>query len=252
MMKRWWHFLLLGIVALLLFMVARFPAGVAYGLAAQSLPVKFAGLHDTVWDGGAQQLQYRDKVIASTFWQLSPWSLLVGNLDADIQLLNTGADLEARVVVPLGGGEVALSEIKGRLPLPLLQLHLTMIPVPLKGNLSLKLDELLINAEGRPSRAEGRVVWHGAGVQMNEVIPLGDLQVALSSSEEGGITGTLSDSGGPLQLQATLNLKADGSYSLQGTATPNDATPESLRGMLPMLGQPDSQGAYPLKFNGRL
>lgn len=236
MMKRWWHFLLLGVVAWLLFMMWRFPSNVAYSLAPESLPVKLAGLHDTVWDGGAQQLQYRDKVIANIFWQVSPWSLLVGNLDAELQLLNTGADLKARVEVPLGGDEVELSEIKGRLPLPLLQQHLTMIPVPLKGNLSLKLDELLLNAEGRPERAEGRVVWHGAGVQMNEMLPLGDLQLSLSSNEEGGITGTISDSGGPLQLQATLNLKVDGSYTLQGTATPNDATSESLRGMLPMLG----------------
>ena len=43
-----------------------------------------------------------------------------------------------------------------------------------------------------------------------------------------------------------------GSYSLSGNVTPNDATPESLRGMLPMLGQPDSQGGYPLNFSGRL
>ena len=121
MMKRWWHYLLLGIVALLLFMVARFPASVAYGMVAQSLPVKLAGLHDTVWDGGALQLQYRDKLVANTFWRVSPWSLLLGDLEADILLLNIDADLEARVVMPLGGGEIELSEIKGRLPLPLLQ-----------------------------------------------------------------------------------------------------------------------------------
>ena len=135
MMRRWWHYLLLGIVAWLLFMVARFPAGVAYGMAAPSLPVKLAGLHDTVWDGGALQMQYRDKFIANTFWQLSPFSLIVGKLDADILLLNIDADLEARVVMPLSGGEVALSGVKGRLPLPLLQQHLTTIPVPMTGDL---------------------------------------------------------------------------------------------------------------------
>lgn len=253
MMRRWWHYLLLGLVAWLLFMVWRLPAGVAYAMVAkeQPWPVELVGLHDTVWDGGALQLQYQGRFVASTSWQVSPWGLLLGRLDASIRLLGNDSELEARLEMPVTGGEVALSNIRGRLPLSLLQQYLTMIPLPLKGEASLKLDQLALDAEGRVLAAQGRIVWYRAGVQMAEVVPLGDLQMNLKSVE-GGIEGNISDSGGPLQLNATLRLDTSGGYRLTGSVSPNEGAAESLRGMLPMLGQADNQGSYPLNFSGSL
>ena len=190
--------------------------------------------------------------MADGIWTLSPWGLAGGRLNADLNLLVEGGAISGQMSAPFGGERLSLMNVKGRVPLSRLQQHLTMIPVPLRGDLSLKLDELLITAKGRPERAEGRVVWHGAGVQMNEVIPLGDLQMSLKNSEGGEILGTISDSGGPLQLSATLSLQPDGTYSLSGNVTPNESTPESLSSMLPMLGKPDSQGSYPLNLSGRI
>ena len=79
-MKKWWHYLLLGLFAWLLFMVWRMPATTAYGMVADSLgkEVGLAGISGTVWRGEVQQLQYRNRAVAAVEWRLSPWGLLLG------------------------------------------------------------------------------------------------------------------------------------------------------------------------------
>ncbi len=254
MMKRWWHYLLLGLSAWLVFMVWRFPATVAYGMAAESMgeQVRLVGISGTIWDGGAQQLQYNNKAIAEVHWELSPWGLLLGRVSTSIKLIDADSYLQARAALPMGGGAISLSEIKGRLPLAQLQPHLTMVPLPLDGELSLKLDNLVVGVGGKLQQANGRIVWHQAAVQAMEKLQFGDLQMTLNSVEDEGIEGTISDSGGPLQLNATITLNAEGAYQLEGQAKANESAPKELRDALAMLGKSDSQGSYPLKFSGSL
>jgi general secretion pathway protein N len=254
MMKPWWHFLLVGIFAWLLFMVWRLPATVAYDMAAESLgeQVQLAGITGTVWEGEAQQLQYQNKLVAGTRWKLSPWGLLLGRLNGLIKLTHDEGYLQAQASVPFGGGEIALSEIKGKLPLALIQQHLTMIPLPLQGEMSLKLDTLMVSGEGQVQQADGRIVWHQAGVQVMDKLQFGDLQMSLHSVEGEGIEGTISDSGGPLQINANFTLSAEGIYTLEGQAKPGESAPKELRNSLAMLGKVDSQGNYPLKYSGKL
>ncbi len=254
MMKRWWHYLLLGIFAWQVFMVWLFPATVAYGMAAESMgeQLQLVGISGTVWDGGAQQLQYNERAVAEVHWNLSPWGLLLGRVAGSIKLIDAESYLQAQAQLPIGGSELAFTEINGRLPLAQLPPYLTMVPLPLDGELSLKLDTLVVGAGGKLQQADGRIVWHQAAVQLMEKLQFGDLQMSLHSVEGGGIEGAISDSGGPLQLNATITLSADGAYQLEGQAKPNESAPKALRDALAMLGKSDSQGNYPLKFSGSL
>ncbi|MDH5784554.1 MAG: type II secretion system protein N [Chromatiales bacterium] len=252
MMKRWWHYLVLGIVAWLLFLLWRLPAAVVYEMVLPDtpMPVQLTAVRGTLWEGRAQ-LQQGQNALANLSWDLSAAWLLAGRVAATLKVNPAEGYIDADVVVPVSGGEIAITDLRGMLPMAAVQQHIKAIPLPLEGELTLKLDELLISAEGRPIAAEGRVVWHKAGLQMGESLALGDLQLTLTTVEK-GIEGTIRDSGGPLQINATLHLDENASYQLQGTITPSGSTPESLRSMLSMLGQPDSQGGYPLNLSGRI
>ena len=254
MMRRWWHYLVIGFVAWLFFMLWRFPAAAAYGMAAESFGgmVRVVGLSGTVWHGKAQQLQYRQRAVGSINWQLSPWGLLVGRLGGELMVNQGDAFLQAGGDMPIGGGEVELSKLEGRLPLTLLQPYLTMLPVPLDGVVSLKLEDILLNAEGRLQQTQGRIVWHQAGVLAPQKLPFGDLQLTLQPREGGGIEGEIRDSGGPLQLSGKLTLGTDGAYQLQGQVKASDSAPAQLRSTLAMLGKADSQGFHSLNFSGTL
>ncbi len=256
-MKKWWHYLLLGLLAWLLFMVWRMPATTAYGIAAEGLAseigeVGLAGVHGTVWSGAAQQLQYRKRVVGAVDWRLSLWGLLLGRVGGDLRLVQGDAYLQSEARAPISGEELALSELEGRLPLPTIQPFLPMIPLPLDGVVSLKLQQLELSSEGRLQRAEGRIVWHQAGVTAPQPLAFGDLQLSLTTAEEGVIEGRISDSGGPMQLNATLTLQADGGYNLKGKVSARESAPKELRSSLALLGRADSQGNYPLNFKGKL
>ena len=250
MIKRWWHYLLLGIFAWMLFMVWRFPATVAYDMVADSFgeQVQLAGISGTVWEGRAQQLQYNKQAIGSPHWELSPWGLLIGRVDGYISLFFIDGYLEAQAVVPLSGGDLLLSNIKGNAPLSLLQQYVSMIPVPLDGELFVKMDELQVDGEGQLKRAEGRVTWSRAAVQMAEKLQFGDIQMTLHTLDDGSIEGEISDSGGPLQIEATLVLGINDEKRIEGKIKPAEAATVALRNAVAMLGKPDSSGYYTINF----
>jgi general secretion pathway protein N len=254
MMRRWWHYLMIGVVAWIVFMLWRFPAPVAYDMFAAPLAgrVQVAGLAGTLWHGEAQQLQYQKRLLGRFSWQLSPWGLLLGRLGGEFNLTQDKAYLQGEGRVPLGGGELFLPQLEGRLPLSVIQPYLTMIPLPLEGVLSLKLEGVRVSSEGRLQRAEGRVVWNQAGVSAPQQLLFGDLQLTLKNQESGGIQGEIRDSGGPLQLQASFTLGDDGAYQLAGQVKAVASAPPALGQSLALLGKADSQGNYPLKFSGRL
>lgn len=254
MMKRWWHYLIAGILAWLFFLVWRLPAAVAYDMAADSLGGKAqaVGIEGTLWHGTARQLQYQGRALGAVDWQLSPWGLLLGRLGGALRLTQGDAYLQVDGGLPLTGGEVTLASVEGRLPFATLQPHLTMLPIPLDGVVSLKLEDIEFDAAGRPLQASGRIVWSQAGVLAPQRLQFGDLQLTLSNVEGGGIAGELKDGGGPLQLQATLSLGADGAYRLEGRVKAAETAPAELRNSLGMLGSADSQGYHPINLSGTL
>jgi hypothetical protein len=154
--------------------------------------------------------------------------------------------------MPLGGGELFLPQLEGRLPLSVIQPYLSVIPLPLEGGLSLKLDGVRVSPEGRLQQAEGRIVWNQAGVSAPQQLLFGDLKMVLKNQESGGIQGEISDSGGPLQLHASFTLAGDGAYKFAGKVQAAASASQELRQSLALLGKADSQGNYPLNFSGSL
>lgn len=249
-MKRWWHYLLLGVFAWLAFMVWRLPAQIAYSLAAPrlQLPIKAGALHGTLWQGNGL-LQFQGGLTSKSTWQLSPWSLLMGRLGATVNLQNGENYLNADVEMPLDGGEVQFSQLNGSATTALIQPYLSMVPVQLQGDISLKLQEFTLTAEGHLKRAEGKIVWNRAGAFLTEKLPLGDLQMVLHTRDKGGIEGKISDSGGPLQIAATLTIDPSGKLKLTGRVKTTEQAIPALRNALAMLGKSDAEGFYPLNLS---
>lgn len=255
MMRRGWNYLLLGLVAWLFFLLWRMPALVAYDLAAETLDNTLtpAGIGGTVWRGEVQQLQLREYPLGRLNWQLSPWDLLVGDVAAEFALSREEASLQGRANAPFSGESVSLEALRGRIPLSLLQPHLAMIPLPLDGVVSLRLDQVEVAGDKpRLERVVGRIVWHQAGVLAPQPLAFGDLQIELNTDDAGAIEGKIGDSGGPLRLQAILTVDEGGDYRLKGKVGARASAPPALHNTLRMLGKADNEGDYPLNFSGRL
>lgn len=253
-MSRWWHYVLVGLVAWLVFLIWRLPASVAYSFVNESsnLPVKLSGLQGTLWQGQAAQVVYQKQSLGSANWELSPWSLLLTSLSGEIQLNQGDGYLKSGIQRAVTGGETEFSAVEARIPLATIQPHLKNVPVPLEGSLSVKLNSLAVGESGNIDQADGRIVWHQAGVSAPQQLALGDLQMNLKANAEGEIEGIISDSGGPLKLLASLILSKSGDYQLSGQLKGSETAPKELTQSLSLLGKQDSQGFYSFSFSGKL
>jgi hypothetical protein len=79
---------------------------------------------------------------------------------------------------------------------------------------------------------------------------LGDYKVIFAPATTPPFKGQLSDAGGPLELQGTLQLTADRHWDLTGTVMARAGADTALTGDLAALGAPDANGRYPLSATG--
>ncbi len=251
------RYLALGLPLYLLFLVALFPAAQAHRLVAEPLAkaapeLKLAGLDGSVWSGRAGTVAFRKALLGEMSWQLSPFALLLGKVKLNALLQSEAGYLQSDVSTPFSGGDFALADIEGRLPLAELLRFAPYMPVVLDGQVSLDLPVLELAPDGRLLHAEGTLMWHQAAMSAPQSLSLGDLQVVLRTEKEGQVIGDISDRGGPLKVEGTVKYSPDGSYRLNGTVAAAENAPKEVSQMLAWLGRPDAQGRYQLNYNGRI
>jgi hypothetical protein len=84
--------------------------------------------------------------------------------------------------------------------------------------------------------------------------PFGSYQAVFAPDANGGgsntPTGVVHDLGGPLALDATLQLTRDPGYVLQGQVTARPSAPAEFADELKYLGSPDASGRRPFSLSG--
>lgn len=256
-MKPWLRYLGLGVPLYLLFLIALFPATQAYRFAAEPLAraapeLTLAGLEGSVWSGRAGMVAYRQTALGQASWQLSPLALLLGKARLNALMQSQEGYLQSIIAVPLAGGPIELSDVEGRLPVMELARLGPSLPLALDGVVSLTLPALVIDSGGRIVAAEGSLVWHQAAMTAPQALALGDLQLLLHTEDADRVVGDISDRGGPLHIEGTLQLTPDGDYRVTATLAAAPDAPAALAQSLGWLGKPDAQGRYHLNYNGRL
>lgn len=256
-MKRFLRYSLVGLACYLAFLVVLFPAAQAYRFAAEPLQkalpqLELGGLEGSVWNGRVDALVYRKAWLGEVHWQLSPLSLLLGKAQLKTLLQSREGYLQSRIRTPLGGGDIEMAEIEGRLPINELTRFVPYLPVVLGGLVSFDLPGLALSAEGRLLAAEGTVIWNQAAVRAPQALDFGDLQLVLHTEEQGRIVGEISDRGGPLKVEGTLELEPDGRYRVEAGVVAAADAPAPLKQSLGLLGRPDAQGRYRLNYNGKM
>ncbi len=242
-------YILLGLLAYGVFLVATVPAGQAFALFQPQLPqVRAAGLSGTAWSGEAAVLQIAGKNLERVDWRIKPWSALFGELEIDVAL--DDADLSGHATLGLKpDGAVRLSNVDLRLAASEFS-DLFNTPVGLGGQFELQLQRAEFMGQKIQS-AEGVVRWRRAAVTVPLVQPLGEFTARLSTTE-GGIKARIKDDGGPLQLDGTAVLTPAGAYSFNGSVAVRDPQQQMLVQGVRALGRPAADGRVALQYSGSL
>lgn len=231
--------ILLGLAAFLLALVLVLPASwVGRALPEGVTCARWAG---SIWRGQCGELTVRDSGtgvmrIDSLRWKLKPLALLRLNLSADFEGSWPSGKANGRIAVAPGGA-LRLRELDGASLLD--RTVVRSLPSGWSGRVELRDVEFDWNG-GTLGRLGGELLVQdlvdGRGNS------LGSYQLQLAPGDTPPFTGQLRDTGGPIEVDAQLQLAADRSWSLEGRMRARNAADQALGRKLDMFAAADATG----------
>lgn len=188
---------------------------------------------------GAAPLQ-----VESLRWKIHPLRLLRLALRADFTA--TYAQGEADGVLDAGtGGRIAVTDLSARALLD--RRMVGALPAGWTGQL--EIDQLALTMQDRQLLAlQGTVQVRDLGDGRGRTF--GSYRLEFPAGATAPFTGALRDTGGQLEVLATLQIGADRSWTLDGTAAMRPGADPALARQLDMLDAPDAAGRHRLSAAG--
>jgi general secretion pathway protein N len=249
-MKKLWPLLALGIGAFLLLALFTLPAKAVLSFF-QPQGVTIGGVSGTLWNGRAQAVRSGALHVGSVEWKLDILRLFTGKLGADVKVTRTDGFAQGSIAAA-PGGRITLRGFNASLPVSALPPN--VVRGGWTGTLNLKLSQLALE-DSWPVAATGTVEVTDLVGPANRPAALGNYKVVFPA-EGGGtadaLTGTLTDSGGPLAVNGTVQLNKNQSYLVSGLIATRPGAPSDMTRTLEILGEPDTEGRRQFAIEGSM
>lgn len=244
--------IIIGVAVYLGFLVALFPASVAVKLAPLPSNIAISGVSGTIWSGSADIVTVQKRQLELIQWQLSPWRLFLGKANIDFVIGNRASAVNGKGFVSLSTSGVNAKELRFDAPSSFL-IGNTRLPfrAEVEGNFSLIVQQL---DQGTPWCEQLNGKLFAQQLQVNNQFgqyPLGDVGVGLSCVD-GNIKIATDETMNQLGLTGNAFVKADKLLQVTAKIKETDAQPNDLKQALTFLGKKDSQGFYPISYQGRI
>jgi general secretion pathway protein N len=245
-MKKLWA---LGIGAFLVFALVTLPASVVLSFVHPA-NVTLTGISGTIWKGRAQAVRSGTVHVGSVDWGLDFLSLLTGKLGADVKVARTDGFAQGHIAAG-AGGRITLRGFNASLPVG--SLPPNVVRGGWTGTLNLKLAELALD-NAWPVALNGTIEITDLVGPANRPAALGSYKVIFPEGAAKGdtLTGTLTDTGGPLAVNGTVQLKKGRSYLVNGMIATRPNAPSDMARTLEILGEPDAQGRREFSIEGTM
>lgn len=237
--------IVIAVAILLLGLIVKLPARVAYQIA--DVPgVAVSGLHGSVWSGSAREASLGSIYLRDVNWRLKPAGLFGGALSYHVEATPASGFLRTDVSVGADGA-IHLSDLQAALPLAMF--------APATG-----IDGLAGNASARMERVE---IIDGLAVAADGTFEVADLVVPLISraslggykadffTQEDGIVASIEDTDGVVDLAGSVQLSADRYFQFVAQVVAKSNTPKALRQRLELLPA-NNRGQRELRLEGTL
>jgi general secretion pathway protein N len=248
-MKKPWPLLALGIGAFLILALVTLPASVVLSFVHPA-NVTLSGVSGTIWKGRAQAVRSGATHLGSVDWDLHMLSLFAGKLGADVKI--TRSDGFAQGSIAAGAsGRLTLRKFSASLPVSALPPNI--VRGGWTGTLNMQLTELAIE-NAWPVALNGTVVVADLVGPANRPAALGGYKVVFpeGASNSDTLAGTITDTGGPLAVNGTVQLKKNRSYLVSGMIATRPDAPSDMARTLEILGEPDAQGRRQFSIEGSM
>ena len=241
--------IIIGIVSYLFFVLLLTPAAVVMQLIPMPAQLKTGKVSGTLWQGEISALQFDALRLERLRWSFNGWALFGGKVALTLESGSLQNDiapyLQGEVGYSFGG--LALRDTMLRVPVQQLLPMLTL-PMPVDATGMLVLDVPLYR-QGQPrcKALQGNASWQDARLQT----PTGNWLTLQSlfgqlSCDNGTVVLT-TENNNPLGLDVKAVINAE-QLQVNGTLKPDSSMPQEVHQAMQFLGQPDSQGRYPISF----
>lgn len=239
--------LLLLIVGVLV--LAFLPARIALDFVGGRLgPVQLGEVSGSLWKGQASPASINGEPIGNLGWRLHPLSLLGARIDADLTLQGETYNGHGAVSVRRDRS-LAVRDLQLTLPAQKLQPALDIPALVFRGDVLVEVASAELKG-GFPTQVQGRATWRNASVAGSAEAQFGDVITEFASTPDGGIAGTVKDSGGPLQAEGRYSANLLG-YDADVVLRARDGNPQVTEA-LQFIGAPQPDGSARLVVKGRL
>ena len=235
------RYVVFGLVMYAVFLAGTLPAPWVYNHWLQSRLGSWTlyGVQGTVWRGRASLGKSGNIELEDLRWNLHPWTLLWGRIEAALRF-NYETAPGNMVVGRSVTGKWHLDDVALDLPAGQLAPLLRLPGAELGGKLAVQLSSLTVR-QGRVTAAKGSVAWEKAALRKPVAVELGTFEIDVDTNAE-GVNGTLLDRGGSVQAQGLFKLSPNGQYQLTATfASRNPQQPLIGQG-LQLFGTPGPDG----------
>jgi general secretion pathway protein N len=245
------YYIITTVSAYLLFLLATIPAQFITDNISKNAPVTIQGVSGSLWNGRAYLITVDNSVtLNNTKWSFSAWKLLIGQLAVDMTTHYAGNDIETELGTSFLG-RYFVNDLSAALTANDLA-QLANIPLAqLSGRITLNIEQ----AQWQPGElplATGEIKWQDATVTVVDTASLGNVTIVLGESEQQQLIAAISNQGGDLAVEGTVELIPEADYSLDITLTPTASANNNIKQSLGMFAKRLANGEYQLKKSGSL
>jgi general secretion pathway protein N len=238
--------LLVAALTVTLALIVMFPARVVYHWVAPA-GIAVSGIHGTAWRGRADSVSIGDIYLADVSWRIQPLYLFTAKARYHVK----GSPVSGFVKGDIGigiGGSLSVSNLSAALPLQLFAESLNISG--LAGDASVRFDRIQIR-DGLPVAANGTIQVNNLVAPRLSRESIGGYQAEFFT-QNNGVTATVEDTDGVVDLAGSLQIKDDRSYQFLGKVVAKPQAPASLLQQLKYLGSADDRGQREVRLEGTL
>jgi hypothetical protein len=220
-----------GVIALLIGLVATFPARLALSWFAPP-EVRAWGVDGTVWRGRAAELAVDAHGLGALSWHARPLRMLLLQPTWDFELRRQDGYARGRLGLSLFRDRQTISDLDASLSLE--TLPPAVVPIGVAGQVRVALQRLEI-AQGWPVAIAGRAAVANLDLP-GVILTLGPFEF-LFPGQAGPPLTEIRSLGGPLELDGRVELPARGRWLFDAQLGPGENPPQELIDGLVFVGE---------------
>lgn len=243
------QYILIVIVLYLLFLITSIPAAVVLSVVNLPKNLSLTAISGTVWSGKVQQLNYMGISFGAVSWDLHPLNLMLGELSADISIINNEQYINTEASIS-SSGKIELEETRFLIDLSSLQPLIYGMPFSYAGKASGYFPVSFFHKNNFVG-LNGKLSLTSMEMISPQHQSFGDFIVDFRAEKEGATSGKIKDGGGELNLTGQLMLKKNGQFNFSAKLAARE-TGSSLEKTLSFLGRKDASGRVQVNNNFKL